>query len=65
MTRRISFACLFLVVFSAALFAQQHETLADVLKRESIPIPPASVADVNVPITSYATLNSRCEKPAL
>ncbi|MGC2321104.1 MAG: hypothetical protein WA463_00605 [Terriglobales bacterium] len=37
--------------------AQQSQTLANVLKQESIPVPPASVPHLNSQITSYATLN--------
>ncbi len=40
------------------LIAQQYQTLADVLKQESIPFPPASIPHLSADITSFATLNN-------
>ena len=41
--------------------AQQHETLADVLKQEAIPFPPIAIPHLNSQITGYATSNDERE----
>lgn len=41
--------------------AQHTETLAEVLRRESVPLPTTAVPDLNSPITSFATLNDERE----
>jgi hypothetical protein len=55
---RAKFGLLFLgALFSRCALGQENQTLADVLKRQSIPSVPASVPHLNSRITSYATLN--------
>ena len=43
--------------FAGQIAAEQNETLAEALRRESIPFPPVSIPHLDSQITSYATLN--------
>jgi hypothetical protein len=57
--QRAALACLFVgFLFLGYAAGDQDQTLAEVLKQSSIPLPPGSVPHVNAPITSYATLNN-------
>jgi hypothetical protein len=56
--RRGIVVCFGFALFLAnCLLAQQEQTLAGVLQREDIPVPPISLRDAQSEITSYATLN--------
>jgi hypothetical protein len=46
---------------AAGLAAQDYQSLAEVLKQESIPFPPPAIPDLNARITSFATLNDATE----
>jgi hypothetical protein len=59
---RTALASLFVgFLFLGYAVAEQDQTLADVLKQNSVPFPPSSVPHLNAPITSYATLNNEQE----
>jgi hypothetical protein len=52
-----------LVMWTGAggLAAQDYQSLAEVLKQESIPFPPTSIPHLNAEISSFATLNDTNE----
>lgn len=54
-------AVLMLYMAAPCLIAQDYQTLAEVLKQESIPFPPASIPHLNAEITSFATLNDESQ----
>ncbi len=57
--RQVAFASLLLVLlFPGYVGGQQNPTLAEVLKQNSVSLHLSSVAHLNDPITSYATLNT-------
>ena len=47
--------------YATCLWSQQYTAMADVLKEEHIPFPPASIPHLNASITSYAVLNDSNE----